>query len=90
MKRELTILEKVRHLPHVIRLLSPVRGRLGDLAFAFEFEPHQQDRYDSMTIDEIRIFTKQLLTALEGVHSLGIMHREVFVNYIVVGLRGAE
>ena len=77
MKRELTILEKVRNVSHAVNLLGPMRDSEGTPAFALEFEPHDERRYESMTVSEIKIFTRQLLKALTGVHSLGIMHRDV-------------
>ena len=76
-KRELTVLERIKSAPNVIQLVAPVRSREGTPGFVFDLEPHDNDRYLSMTMREIKIFTKQLLLALEGVHSLGIMHRDV-------------
>jgi len=76
-KRELTVLEKVKSIPNVIQLVAPVRDKYGMPGYVFEFEPHDSGRYETMTMTEIKIFTKQLLVALDRIHSLGIMHRDV-------------
>ena len=76
-KRELTVLEKVRNISNVIRLVAPVRDQKGVPALIFEFEPHSEERYYAMSISEIKTFAKQLLLALEKIHSIGIMHRDI-------------
>ena len=70
-------MEKVNRIPNVIQLVAPVLDRTRNPGFVFELEPHNKWRFQSMTMMEIKIFAKQLLVALERVHSIGIMHRDI-------------
>ena len=73
----MTILEKVKSVPYVVKLVATVQDETLTPSFVLEYEHHDPTRYEKMTLHETRMFTKQLLTALDIVHSKGIMHRDI-------------
>jgi len=79
-KREYFILRSLRKSPNIVKLIDIVQDNLTS-TIALVLEYCRTESYKSvfplMTIDDIRNYMHQLLLAIDGFHSKGIIHRDV-------------
>ncbi|KAI0698384.1 kinase-like protein [Cytidiella melzeri] len=79
-KREIKILRNLTGGPNIVGLLDVVNdppSRANSLIMEFVENTEWKELYSTFTELEIKHYVFQLLTALEFVHSRGIMHRDV-------------
>jgi casein kinase II subunit alpha len=80
LKRELFFLRLVRRCPNAIQFIDLVQDPLsGAISLVTEFVQTAKNRklYNQFTLEDVRHYIYQLLLALDAAHSLGIMHRDV-------------
>lgn len=78
MRREARLLQMIRH-PHIVQLLEIVEtSQSYYLVFEFADGGDLMDhicKHKRLEEDEVRKFTRQIISAVEYLHRLGIMHR---------------
>lgn len=87
LKRELFFLKQVKGCPNVIQFLDLVRDPLtGAISHVCEFVNTSRHRilYSKLTLEDVRHYTFQLLKTLNACHSLGIMHRDVKPDNLLI------
>ena len=84
--REILILMNVCGVPNVINLLDLAKDRSTDThVFVFEYVqamPHRK-LFPAMSAPDLRFYVYEVLRALDVVHSMGIMHRDIKPQNIV-------
>jgi casein kinase II subunit alpha len=87
-KREVSVLSKLRgRSPHIVQLIGAVNQTPNaTLVFqysgsvAFDLKGYK----NKYTLDEIRLYMKQLLMAINASHAAGVMHRDIKLQNIIV------
>ena len=86
-EREIGVLKQIRECPHVQQLREVILNP-GFLNYGFVFEYSSGEmmntRMKDMPLEDIRLYIKQILTALKCVHSKGIMHRDIKPSNILI------
>ena len=78
MRREARLLQMIRH-PHIVQLLEIVEtSQCYYLVFEFADGGDLMDhicKHSKLEEEEVRKFTRQIISAVAYLHSLGIIHR---------------
>ncbi|KEG10912.1 putative casein kinase II [Trypanosoma grayi] len=85
--RELKVLQNLQGGPNIVELFDVVRDPCSKTpSFIFEYVQTSNFRtiFPTLSDLEVRYYTFEVLKALEYAHSMGIMHRDVKPNNIVI------
>ena len=86
-KREIKILENLRGGTNIITLQAVVKdpvSRIPSLIFEHVQDTYFRLLYPTLTDYDIRFYLYELLKALDYCHSMGIMHRDVKPNNVMI------
>lgn len=86
-KREVKILKNLQYGPNIIRLIDIVRDPMSltpALIFPYVNNKDFKELYEMLTDFEIRFYTYEILNALNYCHSMGIMHRDVKPQNVLI------
>ncbi|OHS93032.1 Casein kinase II subunit alpha [Tritrichomonas foetus] len=86
-KRELFFMKVVRNIPNTLHFYDLIKDPLtGTIAHVCEYVKTGRKRIDyrSFTLDEVRFYMYQLLLTLDACHSIGIMHRDVKPDNLLI------
>ena len=86
-KREIKILENLRGGTNIITLQAVVKdpvSRISSLIFEHVQDTNFRLLYPTLTDYDIRFYLYELLKALDYCHSMGIMHRDVKPNNVMI------
>jgi casein kinase II subunit alpha len=89
--REIRILEQLRGGPHIAQLFDVLRDPDSkSIALILEWANNENIRsiIDRMTIGDIAIYMRGVLTALKFAHARGIMHRDIKPGNIMFNMAG--
>lgn len=87
MLREIYISQKLCGHPNIARLLHVVKQSLTrHPALLFEYFPSTglHDQIDQLRPDEVRFFASELLNGIAYAHRLGIMHKDIKPENIII------
>nr|CUU99126.1 hypothetical transcript [Hymenolepis microstoma] len=85
--KEAKIVRMLNQWPHINRILTFVSSKIANLhLYVYEYVKATpwDDLYDSLPIEDIRLYIYQLLVAVEGCHVNGIMHRNIKPGNILI------
>jgi len=87
LKREISILQRLRNGTNIIQLLDTVRdpaSKTPTLIFEYVDNADFKVLYPTLTDNDVRYYTFEILQALDYCHSRGIMHRDVKPHNVVI------
>ncbi|CAG1968030.1 unnamed protein product [Fusarium graminearum] len=85
--REIRILRFLGFGPNIIRIVDIVQGEEGaDVGIVLEYVENIDYRtlYPRFTDSDIRYYTREILKALDFAHTLGVMHRDIRPQNVVI------
>ena len=85
-KREYFMLTTLSH-PNIVKIKDSVRDSLTKTAsFVLELIPHEEFKtlYPKLTLEDIRLYTREILKTLDYMHSQGVMHRDIKPHNILI------
>lgn len=85
--REAKILHTLKGIPSIVQILDIVRDKVtGTKSFIFAYQRHTETRslFPQFTLDDIRYYMRVLLEALDTIHSMGIMHRDIKPHNLII------
>lgn len=85
-QREIMILKKLIGAEHIVQLLDVVKEAEGTRALIFGYEPHLETRevFKTLTLPDVKYYSRKLLEALDFCHSIGIFHRDIKPHNIII------
>lgn len=85
--REAKILHTLRDTPSVVQMIDMVKDRVsGTRSFIFKYQVHVDTRslFKELQVADIRYYIGTLLRALDRIHSMGIMHRDIKPHNLII------
>ena len=86
-KRELFFMKAVKDIPNTLQFYDLIKDPLtGTVAHVCEYvrSGRRRKEYKTFTLDEVRFYMFQLLRTLDATHSIGIMHRDVKPDNLLI------
>ncbi|KAI5173667.1 casein kinase II subunit alpha [Nematocida sp. LUAm2] len=85
--REAKILKSLVNYPNIVQLMDIVRDADSNTrSFVFYYQKHEETRglFRKFTVEDIRYYGRKILSALDAIHGMGIMHRDIKPHNIII------